>query len=134
MNNKTKIINGINVSECRYLFDDVKRNNVCSICYKSCKDLGIDYCYYKQLQHEKAGNEQLKEDLNALQQTYESCEKEYKALNKRYEQVHRAFHKQSVFIDNLQNVAKLNDYDKITEAIKEYYSFSTSNDVDEKGG
>ena len=107
MNNKSTIIDEINVSECRYLFDNVKRNNVCSICYKSCKDLGIDYCYYKQLQRKtqeceklkknyrlsclkckykntKVENEQLKEDLTALQQTYEACEKEYKALNENY--------------------------------------------------
>lgn len=42
-----KIIDNIDVSECRYLFDDVKRKNVCSISLKDCKEIDTNYCYYK---------------------------------------------------------------------------------------
>lgn len=98
------IINSVDVAGCKYLFDDIKKNNLCSITLKDCKYLGND-CYYKQLQrlkveneelkeryrlscleceykNTKFENEQLKEELTALQQTYEACEKEYKRIYK----------------------------------------------------
>ena len=49
------IIDGVDVSGCRYLFDDTsyKRSKTsCSITLKDCKYLG-DNCYYKQLQRLK---------------------------------------------------------------------------------
>ena len=50
MENKEIIIDGVDVSGCRYLFDDTsyKRSKTsCSITLKDCKYLGNN-CYYKQ--------------------------------------------------------------------------------------
>nr|DAU01363.1 MAG TPA: hypothetical protein [Caudoviricetes sp.] len=62
MTDKEIIINGIDVSECRYLFDDTsyKRSKTsCSITLKDCKYLG-DKCYFKQLKRKEQECEELK--------------------------------------------------------------------------
>lgn len=55
MTDKQIIIDGIDVSGCRYLFDDTsyKRSKTsCSITLKDCKYLGNN-CYYKQLKRKE---------------------------------------------------------------------------------
>ncbi len=87
MNNKPIIIDGVDVSECESFSKvqtqvAVEYNCVQKYLIRPCNI--NPNCYYKQLQQEKIENKQLKEDLTALQQTYEACEKEYNALAKRY--------------------------------------------------
>lgn len=108
MTKETIIIDGVNVSECVFRGTNRLGNDIgtyCRLYTGSCKK---ENCYYKQLQrkisecvklekdveewHIKyAGcntanssiqelNKRLKEDLTALQQTYDACEKEYKRV------------------------------------------------------
>ena len=65
MTDKQIIIDGVDVSGCRYLFDDTsyKRSKTsCSITLKDCKYLGNN-CYYKQLKAKEQECEKLKLDL-----------------------------------------------------------------------
>ena len=65
MTDKEIIIDGVDVSECRYLFDDTsyKRSKTsCSITLKDCKYLG-DKCYFKQLKRKERECEELEEQL-----------------------------------------------------------------------
>lgn len=73
--NKMKFLKSGNchIGFCGYLYN---YDDLINIIEKSCLD--NPDCYYKQLQR-------LKEDLIALQQTYEACEKEYKALQIKHE-------------------------------------------------
>lgn len=67
--NKSIIIDGVDVSGCRYLFDDTsyKRSKTsCSITLKDCKYLGNN-CYYKQLKAKEQECERLKKDKSALE-------------------------------------------------------------------
>ena len=62
MTDKQIIIDGVDVSGCRYLFDDTsyKRSKTsCSITLKDCKYLGNN-CYYKQLKAKEQECEKLR--------------------------------------------------------------------------
>lgn len=66
MTDKQIIIDGIDVSRCRYLFDDTsyKRSKTsCSITLKDCKYLDNN-CYYKQLKRKERECEELKNIIN----------------------------------------------------------------------
>ena len=66
MENKQIIIDGVDVSGCRYLFDDTsyKRSKTsCSITLKDCKYLGNN-CYYKQLKRAEQKLEKIKKVCN----------------------------------------------------------------------
>lgn len=85
------IIDGVDVNECKYLYDD---DNLCKIgqtplyncdsyCGRFCS--ATRDCYYKQLQRLKAENEQLKEEnkkLNKMTGIFSTrlCEKYSQAL------------------------------------------------------
>lgn len=65
MTDKEIFIDGVDVSECRYLFDDTsyKRSKTsCSITLKDCKYLG-DKCYFKQLKRKEQECKNLEEEL-----------------------------------------------------------------------
>ena len=64
MTDKPIIIDGVDVSECRYLFDDTsyKRSKTsCSITLKDCRYLG-DKCYFKQLKCKEQECKNLEEE------------------------------------------------------------------------
>lgn len=66
MTDKQIIIDGVDVSGCRYLFDDTsyKRSKTsCSITLKDCKYLDNN-CYYKQLKRKERECEELKKIIN----------------------------------------------------------------------
>lgn len=68
MTDKEIIIDSIDVSKCRYLFDDTsyKRSKTsCSITLKDCKYLG-DKCYFKQLKRKEQECEELRGRLNTI--------------------------------------------------------------------
>ena len=79
MNNKPIIIDGVDVAGCP---EYRKNTGFCKAAFRPeqepyCQEFD---CYYKQLQRMKEKYKQLTEDLTALQQTYEACEKEYKRV------------------------------------------------------
>ncbi len=69
MTDKQIIIDGVDVSECRYLFDDTsykRSKKSCSITLKDCKYLG-DKCYFKQLKRKEQECEKLKQELDEIE-------------------------------------------------------------------
>ena len=64
------IIDGVDVSGCRYLFDDTsykKSKTSCSITLKDCKYLGNN-CYYKQLKCKEQECKELKQTLTEIKE------------------------------------------------------------------
>lgn len=90
MTKETIITGGANASKNKYC---VKENDGVALCV----------CKHKpciELRHKTAECNRLEEDLTALQQTYEVCEKEYKSLNIK----HNAILKENAILKSRVNI------------------------------
>ena len=75
------IIDGVDVSGCRYLFDDTsykRSKTTCSITLKDCKYLGNN-CYYKQLKRKEQECEQQKAELELFKTSNQTTIDQLKA-------------------------------------------------------